>query len=451
LNEMSKGLRIRRGATINLKGKAEKIIQESAPSSTYALLPDDFFALTPKMHLKEGAKVQAGTPVFYSKSNPSIQFVSPVSGTLKAIVRGAKRKILEVIIEANGTDAITHKVGNPQSMKREEIVALLLESGCWPFIRQRPYNVIADPEVTPKAIYISTYATAPLDVDFEFFLKDQLEQFQKGIDVLNQLTSTIYLATDQNYRDGFAKIENVNQIAVSGPHPAGNESIIIHHTNPLAMHEKVWTIRPEDVVNIGLLFETGQYAAQRTIAVAGSPVGKPHYIKTKIGAQIAPLCEMTQVDTQTNLRYINGDVLTGRQTQPQSHIGFYNNLLSIIPEGNQYRMFGWMPFKDSNIPSLSKTSFSWLFNSAKEVDTNLNGEERALVVTGEMEKVFPMDIYPMQLLKACMTGDIEKMEFLGIYEVIPEDFGLIDFANTSKIEAQEIIKNSMYLMLKEVG
>ncbi|MEL0202639.1 MAG: NADH:ubiquinone reductase (Na(+)-transporting) subunit A, partial [Flavobacteriaceae bacterium] len=272
-----------------------------------------------------------------------------------------------------------------------------------------------------------------------------------GIDVLHQLAETIYLATDQNYQSAVAAIKHTTHIPVSGPHPAGNESVIIHHTDPLAMHEKVWTIRPEDVVNIGLLFETGQYSAQRTVAVAGSAVGKPHYIKTKIGAQLSTLCEIAEVDTQQNLRYINGDVLTGRRTHQQGHLGFYNNLLSIIPEGNQYRMFGWMPFKDNGIPSLSKTSFAWLSNKAKAIDTNLNGEERALVVTGEMEKVFPMDIYPMQLLKACMIGDIEKMEWLGIYEVIPEDFGLIDFANTSKIEAQEIIKDAMYLMLKEVG
>ena len=448
---MSKGLRIRRGARINLKGKAEKIINESVGSRTYALQPDDFFALTPKMHLKEGAKVQAGTPVFFSKNNPRIQFVSPVAGTLKAIVRGPKRKILEVVIEAQGDEAVSHTVAQPEKMDREAIVEVLLQSGSWPFLRQRPYNVIADPEVHPKAIYISAFATAPLDVDFEFLLKDQLASFQKGIDVLHQLAETIYLATDQNYQSTLAAIKHTTHIPVSGPHPAGNESVIIHHTDPLAMHEKVWTIRPEDVVNIGLLFETGQYSAQRTVAVAGSAVGKPHYIKTKIGAQVSTLCDMAEVDTQQNLRYINGDVLTGRRTQQQGHLGFYNNLLSIIPEGNQYRMFGWMPFKDNGIPSLSKTSFAWLSNKAKAIDTNLNGEERALVVTGEMEKVFPMDIYPMQLLKACMIGDIEKMEWLGIYEVIPEDFGLIDFANTSKIEAQEIIKDAMYLMLKEVG
>ncbi|MEL0263181.1 MAG: NADH:ubiquinone reductase (Na(+)-transporting) subunit A, partial [Flavobacteriaceae bacterium] len=307
-----------------------------------------------------------------------------------------------MVLEAQGDEAVSLTVAQPEKMDREAIVEVLLQSGSWPFLRQRPYNVIADPEVHPKAIYISAFATAPLDVDFEFFLKDQLASFQKGIDVLHQLAETIYLATDQNYQSALAAIKHTTHIPVSGPHPAGNESVIIHHTDPLAMHEKVWTIRPEDVVNIGLLFETGQYSAQRTVAVAGSAVGKPHYIKTKIGAQLSTLCEIAEVDTQQNLRYINGDVLTGRRTQQQGHLGFYNNLLSIIPEGNQYRMFGWMPFKDNGIPSLSKTSFAWLSNKAKAIDTNLNGEERALVVTGEMEKVFPMDIYPMQLLKACM-------------------------------------------------
>ena len=213
----------------------------------------------------------------------------------------------------------------------------------------------------------------------------------------------------------------------------------------------MWTIRPEDVINIGLLFETGQFQAQRTVAVAGSLVQKTQYIKTKIGAQIAPMLQATHTENSTPARIINGDVLSGNQIHLEGHLGFYNNVISVIPEGNEYRMFGWMPFKDNNVPSISKTSFSWLFNKPKKANTNLNGEERALVVTGEMEKVFPMEIYPMQLLKACMAGDIEKMEQLGIYEVVPEDFGLIDFANTSKLEAQEIIKDAIQLMIKEVG
>ena len=197
---------------------------------------------------------------------------------------------------------------------------------------------------------------------------------------------------------------------------------------------------------------TYEYSAQRTVAVAGSSVGQPQYIKTNIGAEISTLINLTGVDDSYPNRYINGDVLSGVSVSAQGYIDFYNNLLTIIPEGNHSRMFGWLPFMDNKIPSLSNTSFSWLFGKkGYYVDTNMNGEERAFVVTGEMEKVFPMDIYPMQLLKACMAEDIEKMEALGIYEVIPEDFGLIDYASTSKIEAQEIIRGGIELMIKEVG
>lgn len=218
------------------------------------------------------------------------------------------------------------------------------------------------------------------------------------------------------------------------------------------MGEKVWEVRPEDVVNIGKLFSSGQFSAQRTVAVAGESVLQPQYVKTTIGAQISSITDISGFDNTQQNRFINGDVLTGKAEASDGHLDFYNNLFTIIPEGNHYRMFGWLPFMDNKIPSLSKTSLSWLMgNQGYSVDTNMNGEERAFVVTGEMEKVFPMDIYPMQLLKACMAGDIEKMEALGIYEVIPEDFGLIDYANTSKIEAQEIIREGIELMIKEVG
>jgi len=449
---MSKGLRIRKGATIKLEGAAEKIINHNVSSSTYALNPDDFFAMTPKMLLKEGEQVEAGAPLFYAKHDPRIQFVSPVAGTLQAIVRGAKRKILEVVVSADAKGkAVKHKVDTPEKMGREKVIELLLKSGSWPFIRQRPYNIVANPDVQPKALFISAFTTAPLDVDFEFISKNHKDSFQSGIDVLKVLCEDIILGVDASFSGVFEKINQITRVPISGPHPAGNESVQIHHINPLNNTDKVWTIRPEDVINIGLLFETGQFQAQRTVAVAGSLVQKPQYIKTKIGAQIAPMLQATHTENSTPARIINGDVLSGNQIHLEGHLGFYNNVISVIPEGNEYRMFGWMPFKDNNVPSISKTSFSWLFNKPKKANTNLNGEERALVVTGEMEKVFPMEIYPMQLLKACMAGDIEKMEQLGIYEVIPEDFGLIDFANTSKLEAQEIIKDAMQLMIKEVG
>ena len=450
---MSVDIRIRRGATIHLKGESEKILSEATPSKTYALKPDNFFGIVPRLMVKEGEKLAEGTPVFHSKKDSRIVFVSPVSGTIKEVIRGAKRKILKIVIEHQQGDVISHKIPASRSLDRKSITEILLQSGAWPFIKQRPYGIVADPDVTPKAIYISTYSSAPLDVDFQFLLKNHKEEFQKGIDILNALVDTpAVLSVDAAFSGFFEKIKGVEILRVNGPHPAGNVSVQIHKHMPINTGEKVWEVRPEDVVNIGKLFTDGQYSAQRTVAVAGESVLQPQYIKTKIGALISAVTDITGFDKSRQNRFINGDVLSGKAEALEGHLDFYNNILTIIPEGNQYRMFGWLPFVDNKIPSLSKTSLSWLFGrKGYNVDTNMNGEERAFVVTGEMEKVFPMDIYPMQLLKACMAGDIEKMEALGIYEVIPEDFGLIDYANTSKIEAQEIIREGIELMIKEVG
>ncbi len=449
---MSADIRIRRGAKIQLKGESEKILSEASPSKTFALKPYNFFGIVPRLMVKEGDKIAKGAPVFHSKKDPRILFVSPVSGIVKDVIRGSKRKILKIVIEQQEGDVITHKIPRSSSFDRQSISEVLLKSGAWPFIKQRPYGITADPDLTPKAIYVSTYASAPLDPDFQFLLKNNKEDFQSGIDILNALVETpVVLSIDASFPGFFENIKSVELLRIKGPHPAGNVSVQIHKHMPINMGEKVWEVRPEDVVNIGKLFADGQYSAQRTMVVAGESVLKPQYIKTKIGALITAVTDIAGFDKSQQNRFINGDVLTGKEEASDGHLDFYNNLLTIIPEGNHYRMFGWLPFIYNKIPSLSKTSLSWLFGKKGfSVDTNMNGEKRAFVVTGEMEKVFPMDIYPMQLLKACMAGDVEKMEALGIYEVIPEDFGLIDYANTSKIEAQEIIREGIELMIKEV-
>ncbi len=448
---MSKDISLKKGANLNLAGKAKKSINEKSKSDFFAILPDNFFSLTPKLIIKEGEEVSKGSPIFYDKKNPSIQFVSPTSGIVSKIIRVAKRKIESIIIEQQGDREITHKI--PKVLSRENIIDTLTISGCWPFIRQRPYNIIADPNDVPKQILISCFTSAPLDVDFDFILKNQQDDFQSGINILNNLVDNkIILTVAKNSNSFFESINNVDVINITGPHPSSNPSVQIQKISPINMGDKIWVIRPEDVINISLLFKTGTYQAQRTVAVAGSSIKNPQYFKTKIGAQIDPLIKIAGIKYKSQMRFINGDVLSGSTTNKVGFLGFYNNLLSVIPEGNKYRMFGWLPFVDNSIPSLSRTSFSWLFSKkGYEIDTNLNGEERAIVVTGEMEKVFPMDIYPMQLLKVCMTGDIEKMEAFGIYEVVPEDFGLIDYANTSKIEAQEIISDAIELMIKEAG
>ena len=450
---MSKDIRIRKGFNLNLEGEADKILVDINPSKTFALKPDDFFATTPKLLVKEGAKVEKGTPLFFAKENPRIHFVSPVSGEVTAVVRGAKRKILEVVITDDGANqSVKHDIPALNDLDAEQTKEVLLKAGAWPFITQRPYGTIARPEDTPKAIFVSTYTTAPLDVDYDFLLKNNKAEFQKGIDVLAKLSENVTVTADASFKGFFDKVTNADVVGVSGMHPAGNVGIQIHHLNPINAGERVWVVNPEDVVNIGALFATGEFSAQRTVAVVGSSVKNPQYYKATIGASIPALMETVNVEDAGQKRYINGDVLSGTATSPEGYLSYYNNVFSIIPEGNEYRMFGWLPFVDNNIPSMSKTSLSWLFGKRKaKVNTNLNGEERALVVTGEMEQVLPMDIYPMQLIKACMIEDVERMEALGIYEVVPQDFALVDYSSTSKLEAQEIIQQGIELMIKEEG
>lgn len=453
LMNQKKGIRTRRGANIKIKGEAEKILGNEPQSPTFAIHPDDFFNLIPKLLLKEGDLVKRGTPIFYSKENPDIKIVSPIAGQIESIVRGAKRKIEKIIIHAaQKQEAEKFDMKDLDELSADEVKDILLRSGTWPFIQQRPYGVIADPNCTPKALYVSTVDTAPLSVDFEFVLKNQKEAFELGIKALATLVGqAVQLGVSPLETKHYDVIEHAEMYTVDGPHPAGNVSVHIHHSNPLNPGEKVWVVQPEDVANIGRLFQEKSFSSQRIVAVAGNAVGKPHYVNTTIGIEVAPLLEMTAVNSE-NVRIINGDVFTGKATASNGHTGYFNNMLTIIPEGNQYRMFGWLPFVDNAIPSLSKTSFSWLLGKkGYDVNTNLNGEERAIVVTGEMEKLLPMNLFPMQLLKACLAQDIEKMEALGIYEVVPEDFGLIDFANTSKIEAQQIVQDAIALMIKEVG
>jgi Na+-transporting NADH:ubiquinone oxidoreductase subunit A len=451
--DVIKGIRTRRGANLNIKGIAEKILDNTTSATTFALNPDDFFGTIPKLICKEGAQVEAGAPIFFSKKNPDIKFVSPVSGTITAIERGPKRKIERICIAASKTQKfVSHSVQGWEKMDREQLKALLMESGNWPFIHQRPYGVMANPDDTPKAIFVNTVKTNPLSEDLRFMLKDDQKEFQLGIDLLNKLVDQpIFLGTDKSQMGYFQTVEGVQHYTVEGPHPAGNLSLHIQNITPLNMGERVWSVNAEDVANLGRFISTGTFSPQRTIAISGNAVDNPVYFKTLIGSALAPFLEKVGINQQY-VRIINGDVLTGAQADPSGYLGYYNNLVSVIPEGNNYRMFGWLPFKDNNILSLSNTSFSRLFNrKGFDVDTNLNGEERALVVTGEMEKIFPLEIYPMQLIKACMIEDIEKMEALGIYEVVPEDFGLVEYANTSKLEAQEIIRQGIELMINEVG
>jgi len=305
----------------------------------------------------------------------------------------------------------------------------------------------------PKSIFVSTLNTAPISADLEIILNEQKEEFKTGISLLKKLTKgDLNICLEKNHNSFINSIEGVKVHHINDLHPAGNVGVQIHHIDPVNSGERVWVVGAEDVALIGKFFMTGEYNPTRTIAVSGPPVKYPQYYKTIAGSSLSEIIQDAGIDTSEDLRYINGDVLTGRSVEKDNYLGFYNNTFSVLREGNQYRMFGWIPFVNNSVPSKYKTSFSWLFPKKKyDLDTNLNGEERAFVVTGEMEDVFPMDIFPMQLLKECMSGNIEKMENLGIYEVAPEDFALIDYSSSSKIEAQKIIREGLDLMISEVG
>ena len=449
---MSKDISIKAGANLNLKGLASTELEVAKISLDYALNPDDFFGLIPRMLVKEGDKVSLGQPIFHDKNNESIKIVSPVNGKILEIVRGAKRKILNVIIRKEGDTSINYKIPNLSSISKDKIMELLVESGSLAYIKQRPYNIIAKPDRLPKSIFVSIHSTAPYAPDYDFILKNRMDEFQNGVNVMSKLIGKpINLSISYNCESDFSILNNVELYKIKGAHPSGNESFQINRIDPLNSGEIIWVIKPEDLANIGSFFITGIFNPRRTVAVSGECLRSPKYYDTIIGSSISTLIDSKELSSIEDYRFINGDPLSGSKVEYSDFLGYYNNALSVIKEGNQYRMLGWLPFIYNSVPSLSKTSLSWLIGGQKKVNTNLNGEERAIVVTGEMEKYFPMDIFPMQLIKACMTRDIEKMESLGIYEVIPEDFGLVDFSCTSKIEAQEIVKNGIELMLKEVG
>ena len=450
---MSNDIKIKNGLAINIKGASDNIVKKATFPKSISLNPNDFHLVTPKMAVKVGDHLEAGDVVFYSKDNQDVKFCSPVSGNVKDIVRGQKRKITEIIIDSDSSQkSKKFKTSKFENFKREEIIKSLLESGCWPFINQRPYSIIANPSDTPKSIFISAFNTAPIAADIQIVLDDQKNEFSTGIQVLRKLTDgNLNICVEKNNQTFINDIKDVVIHNVSGPHPAGNVGVQIHHIDPISSGEKVWTIDPEDVAIIGRFFLTGNYNPLRTIAISGPPVKHPQYYKTIAGSKLSEIINDAGVSDGL-LRYINGDVLSGRSVEKDNYLGFYNNTFSVLREGNHYNMFGWIPFINNKVPSIYKTSFSWLFPNKKyDLDTNMNGEERAFVVTGEMERVFPMDILPMQLLKECLIGDIEKMENLGIYEVAPEDFSLIDYSSSSKIEAQHIIRKGLDLMISEVG
>ena len=449
---MSKDIRIKKGLNINLVGAAEQVSAKAIKSNTYAICPDDFHGVTPKIIAKAGTEVKAGSPIFYSKENDQILFNSPVSGTLTEIVRGAKRKILAFKIEASGDQSSEDfGVKDVSSMSGDEIKSHLLKSGVWPFVKQRPYDIIANPEVAPKAIFISGYNSAPLAADLDYVLDGKDNELNAAITALSKLTSGKVHVSVHNQASALAKVDNAVIHTLSGPHPIGNVSTQIAQVDPINKGEVVWTVSAQDLVIIGELLLTGKYNATRKVAVVGSSVKNPKYYETVIGAEVSTFAYDAGIDG-TNIRMINGNVLTGKTVAPDGYLASNVDTFSVIPEGDDYEFFGWNKPVFNKISYSRALTFSWLFPKKKyDLNTNTNGEHRAFVVTGNYEDVFPLDIYPMQLLKAFTYGDLDEMEKLGGYEIAPEDFALTEFVCVSKQNHQDIVRAGLDLMYKEIG
>ena len=451
---MSNDIRIKKGLDIKLVGEASLTKGNAIKSNFFSIKPEDFHSLTPKLVVKAGVKVKAGEPIFYNKSNESIQFVSPVSGEVTEIIRGEKRRILEVKIQADKTQTyLDHGKIEVKSAKAEAIKAKLLASGCWPFIMQRPYDVIANPEQTPKGIFVSAYASAPLAADYDFVLTGKQAELQAAVTALSKLTDgNVNVSIFKDSHSPFTNLEDVVTHKVSGPHPSGNVGTLINKIDPINKGEVVWTVTPQDLVIIGELLLTGKFNAERIVALAGSGIQEPRYLVTKIGSEIATMVYDRGIEKEANVRIISGTVLSGKEIKPDGFLGYYSNVVTVIPEGDDYEFFGWNKPVFEKVSTSRALTFSWMTPNKKfDLNTNTNGEHRAFVLTGTYEEVFPLDIFPMQILKACMYKDLDEMEALGMYEVAPEDFALTEFVCVSKQPHQKIIREGLDLMLKEIG
>ena len=473
---MSDTITIQKGLDLPIGGAAELRLTDARSISTYAVKPTDFVGLTPSLLVEEGDAVAVGDALFCDKHDERIRFTSPVSGQVKAIVRGEKRKLLEVVVETDFKAVGSNYKSSPT------VKDAMLQCGLWTQLRQRPFGTVANPDDKPKAIFVSAFSSAPLAPDYDFVMQGKEEWLKKGLEALTQLTEGmvhVCFRPGQRIADGFVKGEHAGSPLrvmthfINGPHPSGNIGTQIAHIDPINKGEVVWTMNLQDVAILGELVATGVYNPKKVIAVAGPNIKNPHYYRVKSGACLADITKaqllnndypkMDAYDATKANRVISGDILSGTQIAADGFLGAYDDLVSILPEGDYYDFMGWL------MPGFRKFSFSRTFLSGImpkstfkplgmklprfenlwKFDTNTHGDERPLVFTGNFERVFPFDIYPTQLIKACIIGDIELMENLGIYEVEPEDFALCEFIDTSKTDIQAIIREALEKLRKE--
>ncbi len=451
---MSQTIRIKRGKDIHLVGEAKTSISEYNAPDVVALKPTDVVGLNPKLLLKEGAPVKAGTPLFHEKTNDRIVFPSPVSGVVSEIVRGAKRKILEIRVKNDGVGtAEDYGMSDPAAMNREQVIDKMLTGGVWPLMRQRPFSTIASPTDVPKGIYISCFDSAPLAPDMDLMIQGQEEAFKAGVEVLRKISNDkVHLNIGGQGGTFFSGVSGVTVNRFEGPHPASNVGVQVHHLDPINRGEKIWYTYPQEVVIIGRLFLSGAYDGRRKVALTGSMAKDRGYQTVMTGTPLAPILNGRL--EEGSKRIISGNVLTGSKVTEEGFLGYYDNQITVIPEGDQHKFLltdGWLS-PGLNRFSMSRAYPSWLMGKKKyNLDTNLNGEVRSFVMTGQLEKVFPFDIYPMQLIKAIMVNDIDNMEKMGVYEVDAEDFALCEVACTSKIDIQNVVREGMERLRAELS
>ncbi|RHE95615.1 Na(+)-translocating NADH-quinone reductase subunit A [Bacteroides intestinalis] len=450
---MANVIKLRKGLDINLKGKASQELMSVKEPGFYALVPDDFTGVTPKVVVREQEYVMAGGPLFIDKNHPELKFVSPVSGVVTSVERGARRKVLNIVVEAAAEqDYEEFGKKDVNALNGESVKAALLEAGMFAFIRQRPYDVIADPTMYPKAIFVSAFDSNPLAPDFEFVLKGEEANFQTGLDALSKMAKTYLSISVKQKAAALTQAKNVTITAFDGPNPAGNVGVQINHISPVVKGETVWTIGAEAVIFIGRLFNTGRVDMTRKVAVTGSEVLKPAYCKLKVGALLTNVFS-GNVTIGRDLRYISGNVLTGKKVNPNGFLGAFDSQLTVIPEGDDiHEMLGWIMPRFNQF-SVNHSYFSWLLGNNKEyvLDARIKGGERHMIMSNEYDKVFPMDIFPEYLVKAIIAGDIDRMEALGIYEVAPEDFALCEFVCSSKVEVQRIVRAGLDMLRAEMA
>ena len=448
---MANVIKLRKGLDINLKGKAAEQKFPVKAAAQYALVPDDFVGMIPKVVVREGDHVKAGDALFVNKKQTNVKFASPVSGVVQAVVRGDRRKVLRVVVEADKDQQFVD-FGQKQvaSLDGDAVVKALLEAGLFGYINQLPYAVSTTPDQKPRAIFVRAMRDMPLAGNFEFELQGNENDFQTGLTALSKIAKTYLGIGAQQTSSALTSAKDVEVNVFDGPCPAGNVGVQVNNIAPVNKGEVVWTVDPTAVIFFGRLFNTGKVDLRRLVAVAGSEVNIPAYAEVLVGQPIASLLEGKLASTE-HVRIINGNPLTGRKCTAEDFVGGHTSEITAIPEGdNVDEMLGWI-LPRTNDFSVNRSYFSWLLGKNKEysLDARVKGGERHIIMSGEYDKVLPMDIYGEYLIKAIIAGDIDRMEQLGIYEVAPEDFAVAEFVDSSKLELQHIVRQGLDMLRKE--